>query len=43
MIKISSILFYLLLCGCHTTGHNPYGDSELFNAIIITIAVDLLT
>tara|TARA_R100001015_G_C4606010_1_gene161061 strand:- start:315 stop:455 length:141 start_codon:yes stop_codon:yes gene_type:complete len=34
--KIILLLITLVMSGCHTTGHNPYGDSEVFNSIVIT-------
>ena len=46
IIRIKKLFLFIMILissGCHTTGHNPYGDSEVFNTIIITIAVGLLT
>mgnify|MGYP007077516384 FL=1 len=36
VIKVfCSITLILFVTGCHTTGHNPYGDSEVLNGVII--------
>ncbi len=36
MNKLFIIILFLIMSGCHTTGHNPYGDNEVFNSIVIT-------
>ena len=36
VVKIyCSLIISLSVTGCHTTGHNPYGDSEVLNGVIV--------
>ena len=34
--KLLLLIITLVMSGCHATGHNPYGDNEVFNSIVIT-------
>ena len=40
---IITLIILLTLSACHVTGHNPYGDSEVFNSIVITSIVAILS